>query len=171
MLVSNPRAPRSDVAVMGPWSQQLPVEKGVGSEQRSSYSSVSGNEFPPAVYRTIVFAFAWMMLAAWLAFGAATGTDLDLAIATVLCTVFLAIPIIMYRTARKWVQRPHQVSKQFLKSQMDIATGRISGREAFAAGIIDTGRACSCGNVNRRRVRCHELRKVRAAASPGPRVC
>ena len=99
-------------------------------------TTVPGDEFPVVVYQSIVIAFAWMMIAAWLAFGGATGTDLDLAIATVLCTVFLAIPIIMHRTACNRLQRPHSVSKQFLSSRVDIATGSISGAEAWLQVIL-----------------------------------
>jgi hypothetical protein len=53
------------------------------SEYRSSYGSMR-DEFPFGVYRSRVrLDFVWMILAAWLAFGGAPGTDLDLAIATV----------------------------------------------------------------------------------------
>jgi hypothetical protein len=52
-------------------------------EHRSNYDSVPGSEFSVAVYRSIGIAFAWMMVAAWLAFGGTSGTDLDLAVATV----------------------------------------------------------------------------------------
>ena len=76
------------------------------------------------------------MLAAWLAFGGATGTDLDLAIATVLCMVFLSIPIVLYRTARNRLQRTNQNSKQFLESHVDIATGTITGTEAWLEVIL-----------------------------------
>jgi uncharacterized membrane protein YtjA (UPF0391 family) len=100
-------------------------------EHRSNYDSIPGDELPPAVYRTIVFAFAWMMLAAWLAFGGASGTDLDLAVATVLFVVFLALPIIMYRTARNRLQRQRTVPKEFISSRVDIATGTLSAREAW----------------------------------------
>ena len=128
--------PQSDAVVRGQSSTQLQVPKTAGSEYRSSYGSIPGDEFPTAVYRTVVFAFVWMMLAAWLAFGGAAGTDLDLAIATVLFTVFLGIPILLYRTARNRLQRTNQNSGQFLESHVDIATGPISGAEAWLEVIL-----------------------------------
>ena len=128
--------PQSNAVVTGQSSTQLQVPKIAGSQFRSSHGSIPGDEFPAAVYRTVVFAFVWMMLAAWLAFGGAAGTDLDLAIATVLCTVFLGIPILLYRTARNRLQRTNQNSKQFLESRVDIATGTISGTEAWLEVIL-----------------------------------
>ena len=126
----------SDAVLAGQPSRQLQVPKTAGSEYRSNYGSIVGDEFPTAVYKTVVFAFVWMMLAAWLAFGRAAGTDLDLIIATVLCTVLLGIPILLYRTARTRLQRTNQNSKQFLKSRVDIATGTISGTEAWLEVIL-----------------------------------
>ena len=108
---------------------QLSIPKAAGSEYSSSYGSIPGDEFPAAVYRTVVFAFVWMMLAAWLAFGGTAGTDLDLAIATALCTVFLGLPILLYRTARNRLQRTNQNSKQFLKSVWTSQQGRYRGRK------------------------------------------
>jgi hypothetical protein len=106
-------------------------------EHRSNYDSIPGDEFPPAVYRTIVFAFAWMMLAAWLAFGGATGTDLDLAVATVLFVVFLALPIIMHRTAaNRQGHEPKPAPQRFRSSQVEIATGTLSGREAWLEVLL-----------------------------------
>ena len=126
---------QSDV-VMGQLSPQSQVPKTARSQYRSSYGSIPGDEFPAALYRTVVFAFVWMMLAAWLAFGGAAGTDLDLAIATVLCTVFLGIPIVLYRTACNRVQRTNLNSKLFLQSRVGIATGTISGTEAWLEIIL-----------------------------------
>ena len=101
-------------------------------EHRSNYESVPGDEFPTAVYRSIVIAFAWMMVAAWLAFGGASGTDLDLAVATVLFIVFLALPIIMHRTAaNRQGHEPQAAPQRFQSSQIEIATGTLSGREAW----------------------------------------
>ena len=83
-----------------------------------------------------------MLAAAWLAFGSAGGTDLDLALATVLFTVVLALPVLLYRTARDWLPRnglqegPHPVVTPFLSSSVDIATGTLSGREAWLQVIL-----------------------------------
>jgi len=127
---------QSDVVVTNQSTPLSHSPRTVRDDCRSTGGSIPGAEFPAAVYRSIVFAFAWMMVAAWLAFGGPSGTNLDLAIATVLCTVFLAIPIIMYRTACNWLQEPHQAPKQFLSSRVDIATGTLSGREAWLQVIL-----------------------------------
>jgi hypothetical protein len=127
---------RSDDAATGQSPPPLRISEAAEDESRSVSESVPGDEFPAAVYRTIVFAFARMMLAAWLAFSGAAGTDLDLAIATVLCTVFLGIPFIMRRTAWHWLKRPHRISKPFLESRIAIATGTISGAEAWLQVIL-----------------------------------
>ena len=135
MRVAN-SLPESNAVVPRQSLTQLQVPKTAGSEYRPSHGSIPGDELPAAVYRTVVFAFVWMMLAAWLAFGSARGTDLDLAIATVLCTVFLGIPILLHRTARNRLQRTNQNSKQFLESRVDIATGTMSGTEAWLEVIL-----------------------------------
>ncbi len=135
MRVANPLLP-NDVVAGGPSSPKPQIEKGRGSEQRAGSASLPGDELPPAVYRTVIVAFAWMILAAWLAFGGATGTDLDLAVATVLCTVFLAIPVILRRTATNQLQKSHRLAKQFLESRVDIATGTVSGTEVWLQVVL-----------------------------------
>jgi uncharacterized membrane protein YtjA (UPF0391 family) len=106
-------------------------------KHRSNYDSLPGEEFPAAVYRSIVIAFAWMMVAAWLAFGGTAGTDLDLAIATVLFIVFLALPIIMHRTAvNRHGHEPQPALQRFRSSRVDIATGSLTGREAWLEVLL-----------------------------------
>ncbi len=95
-----------------------------------------GDEFPPAVYRSVVIAFGWMMLSAWLAFGGTMGTDLDLAVATVLCAIFLALPIFMHRSASGGLDRSSQSVGRFLVSRVDTWTGLIPGREAWLQVIL-----------------------------------
>ena len=102
-------------------------------EHSSGYSSIPGPEFPVAVYRTIIVAFAWMLAAAWLAFGGTVGTDLDLTVASVLCLVFLALPIIMYRTTCNRLRKAPLAPKHFLSSRVEVATGPLSAGEARAA--------------------------------------
>ena len=158
MRVAN-SLPESNAVVTGQSSTQLQVPKTAGNEYRSIHGSIPGDELPAAVYRTVVLAFVWMMLAAWLAFGGARGTDLDLAIATVLCTVFLGIPILLHRTARNRLQRTNQNSRQFLTSRVDIATGTISGTEAWMEVTLIPYCACACSYSYRRCLRLYELRK------------
>jgi hypothetical protein len=128
--------PQFDVVVTGQPSTHSQIPKTAGRECISSFGSIPGDEFPAAVYRTVVFAFVWMMLVAWRAFGGTAGTDLDLAMATLLSMVFLGIPISLRWTARNRLKRTNQDSKQFLKSRVDIATGTISGTEAWLEVIL-----------------------------------
>jgi hypothetical protein len=101
------------------------------NECSSSTGAFPGDELPGGVYRSVVFAFAWMMLAAWLAFGGSVGTDLDLTIASILCAVFLGIPFVMHRTATKSCRWHNRNNRSFLRSGLDTATGPISGKEAW----------------------------------------
>lgn len=123
---------RRDLARINEATLRQQEKDSARDENRSGYGSIPGDEFPPIVYRSIIIAFAWMMAAAWLAFGS-SATDLDLAIATVLGIVFLALPIVLYRTtctACDRQQGPRAVRNQRLSSPVDTATGTLSGREA-----------------------------------------
>jgi hypothetical protein len=95
-----------------------------------------GAEFPAAVYWSIAIAFAWMMAAAWLAFGGNGGTDLNLAVATALCIVFFAVPLIMYRTASARCKGGAPALRPFLSDRVEIATGALSGGEAWLQVIL-----------------------------------
>jgi len=98
---------------------------------RSGYGSRLGEEFPPAVYESVIIAFAWMLAAAWLAFGGLVGTDLDLIVVTVLCTIFLTLPIVMYRTNAVPSQMRQLDLKHFLSSRFETATGSLPAGEAW----------------------------------------
>src|ERR1700704_5989103 len=66
---------------------------------RSNYGELPGAEFPKAVYRSVIGAFGFILLASWVAFGGGTDAKLSLDFATVLTIVFFALPIILYKTA------------------------------------------------------------------------
>ena len=76
-----------------------PSESGDRHEVRSSYGSVPGGELPAVVYQSILAAYAWVLIAAWLAFGGTGSVDLDLAVGTALAMVFFSVPIILYKSA------------------------------------------------------------------------
>lgn len=105
-----------------------------GEVPRSGCGSLPGDEFPPAVYASTIAAFALILLASWVAFGGATGADLDLAVATVLGLVFLSLPLLMRRTARLRKQRVEL--RNFLSSPVEIATGTLKGSEAWMQILI-----------------------------------
>ena len=98
--------------------------------------SLPGGEFPLAVYGSVLGGFAWMLLAAWLVFGTNAGTDLDLAVITVLGTVFLGIPAIMLRTAAGQSRTPRPRWREFLSSSVDTATGPLPGWQAWLQVIL-----------------------------------
>lgn len=102
-----------------------------GAEVRSGYGSGFGAEFPAAVYESIVIAFGCMLAAAWLTFGGRTDSDVDLGVVTILCAVFLMLPVLMYRTGatRSDVKRTNM--KQFLSARFETATGALPAREAW----------------------------------------
>ena len=118
-----------------------------------------GDELPSAVYRSVVFALAWMMLAAWLAFGKSAGTDLDLVIASVLCAVFLSIPFILHRTASKG--SPAQPERETIYP-IELRHGNRDnfGQGGVAADKLDTDCAGACSNSYWRGFRVDELMRT-----------
>jgi hypothetical protein len=78
----------------------LPPDDDIEREPfRSGYGSIPGAEFPGGMYLTMLLAYIWMLVAAWLAFGRSDESDLNLGVATVLSIVFVALPILIVRTA------------------------------------------------------------------------
>lgn len=97
----------------------------------SANNDLPGGELPVAVYRTVLAAYVWMMLAAWIAFGAHATADINLGIATVVMVVFTAIPCLIYVTATHHKSAGQESTQHFVSSQLDTATGWLSGREAW----------------------------------------
>ena len=100
-------------------------------EARSGYGVMPGSEFPTAIYFSVAGAFAWMLGAAWLAFGTNVGTDLDLAMVTVLALVFVGIPAAMHHTAATRYPSEPKPMAGFLSSQVDTATGWMPAGQAW----------------------------------------
>jgi hypothetical protein len=121
---------------------ESPIKRRFKEAQGTVAISVPGSEFPSAVYRCVVIAFCLVLLFSWLVF---TGTseinptnDLDLALgmATVLFVMMLGIPVVAAKMAKKRTGgRPADLDR-FLVSQVDIATGAVSGREAFIQVLL-----------------------------------
>jgi len=108
-------------------SQQKSGAADVGSTYRSGF----GEELPAAVYQSILLGFACMLAVAWLAFGGATSTDLDLGVVTVLCLIFLMLPVLMHRLAAARAETRQPDLKGFLSAGFETATGRLPAREAW----------------------------------------
>jgi hypothetical protein len=90
-----------------------------------------GGELPRAVYRTVLAAFAWMILVSWITFGSGREADYTLALAALLMFVFRAIPIVIFVTASHHMKARQETLGHFLSTPIDTATGWLSGREAW----------------------------------------
>src|SRR5262245_43983184 len=84
--------------------------------RRSNYGSVPGEEFPAVVYVSVLAAFAWIMLASWLAFAGDGDAALALGIAIVLAIVFFALPIIIRHMAVTQSLGPREARGDFASS-------------------------------------------------------
>jgi hypothetical protein len=110
---------------------ESPQQDRGGASERSGYRSGFGEELPVAVYQSILLGFAGMLAVAWLTFGRTTGTDLDLGVVSVLCAVFLLLPLIMHRVAAARAARDQPDLHRFLAAPFETATGPLSPREAW----------------------------------------
>ena len=103
---------------------------------RSNYGSVPGAEFPTFVYVSVLAAFAWIMLASWLAFAGDADADLALGIAIVLAIVFFALPIIIRQVAVAHSATERGATNDFLSSQVETATGTLTGSSAWLQVLL-----------------------------------
>jgi hypothetical protein len=106
---------------------------------RSGYGSVPGAELPTFVYVSVLIAFAWVMLASWLAFASDADTQLALGIAIVLGIVFFALPIIVHHVAlahSRPERRERETMRDFLSAPVETATGPLRGASAWLQVLI-----------------------------------
>jgi hypothetical protein len=115
---------------------KLQSQESGGPDVGSTYRSGFGEELPVAVYRSVFLGFACMLVVAWLAFGGAVGTDLDLGVVTVLCAIFLLLPLLMHHVAAARAERPQPDLKGFLSSRFETATGSVSAWEAWLQIVL-----------------------------------
>lgn len=95
-----------------------------------------GHEFPPSIYASIIGAFAWMLLVAWVAFNSSDGTDLDLGIVTVLGLVAFAIPFAMHHTSLRSTHDAPVSTRDFLRTSFDSYTGPMPARQAWMEAAL-----------------------------------
>ena len=94
---------------------------------RSGYGTVPGAEFPVAVYVSVFAAFAWIVLASWLAFANGPDAELALGFAGVLTIVFFALPVLVHLTATGHPPIRREKAHGFRASRVETATGTLSG--------------------------------------------
>ncbi len=110
------------------------------TEPRSSYGALPGAEFPTFVYVSVLAAFAWIMIASWLAFAQDMDAALALGIAIVLGIVFFALPIIIRHAATAFTHAKPKaagdLSGDFLTAPVDTATGPLPGASAWLQVLL-----------------------------------
>lgn len=105
-------------------------------EPRSSFGAVPGAEFPGFVYVSVLAAFAWIMLASWLAFARDTDAALALGIAVILAVVFFALPIIIRHAAVACSPPRPDTPHEFLATPVETATGPLPAASAWLQVLI-----------------------------------
>lgn len=119
-----------DIQVVDPVSNRQ-------QEALAQYSAEQSRLLPatrvhPIAVEISVLAYAWLGAAFWLAFGGGE-TSLILSIILVLCIVYVGLLIggaVMGRNMTPERRQDRSV-REFWEGTVDIATGRVSGREAF----------------------------------------
>lgn len=113
-----------------------PRDKAGEDTPRSSYGTVPGAEFPTFVYVSVLAAFAWIMLASWLAFAGDMDAALALGIAVVLGIVFFALPIIIRQVAVANTHNRPKMTDDFLAAPVETATGPLPGSSAWLQVLL-----------------------------------
>jgi hypothetical protein len=75
-------------------------------------------------------AFAWILLAAWVAFARDAEGDLALSFVLVLTVVLFALPLLVYLTARNHA-RKQTTQGDFLSARVETWTGTLTGAGAW----------------------------------------
>jgi hypothetical protein len=105
-------------------------------EPRSGYDAVPGAEFPTFVYISVLAAFAWIMLASWVAFAGDMDAALALGIAIVLAIVFFALPVIIRQVAVANSGNSPKETDDFLSAPIETATGPLRGSSAWLQVLL-----------------------------------
>ncbi len=97
---------------------------------------IPGSEVPRGIYRVALFSFIWMLFAAWVAFGHARGTDVDLVFVTIIVAMISMLPTLVRRTARR-----HQAEFDIAPSggdagEFETATGKLANGEAYLQIVL-----------------------------------
>jgi hypothetical protein len=96
----------------------------------------TGVELPAGIYRTILAAYAWMLLVAWLDFSRTVEASWLASVAIIIGIVLFGIPFLLCRTNRALERATQPGLEEFLHSDLETATGRLPGREAYLQIVI-----------------------------------
>jgi len=105
-------------------------------EERSLEFQRTGTEIPVAVYETIVFAYAWILAMAWLDFGRSVESAWLATVGIIIGIVFFGIPFALRHTNHALARTRQRDLETFLRSDIETATGRLPGWEAYAQIMI-----------------------------------
>jgi hypothetical protein len=130
--VGDPTGEAREPSLAAPASvESKPRISHVSTGDTSLGSRRTGAELPAAMYRTIVAAYAWMRLVTWLDFSRTVEASWLASVAIVIGIVFFSIPFLLRRTNRALARAPQAGLEVFLHSDLETATGRLPGRDAY----------------------------------------
>lgn len=92
---------------------------------------IPGSEIPRGIYRVAWFSFLWMLFAAWIGFGHALGTNVDLLVVTIIVSVLSLLPMLVRRTARRHRTDFEAAPRGGDAVSLETATGRLGSGEAY----------------------------------------
>jgi hypothetical protein len=87
----------------------------------------------PAVIEIVLGAVLWFVLVTWMSFARGGGIDFDLVIATLFFAFFFGLFLVVASFTAKdprW-RLPDTSFREFLRSQVGTATGKMRGRDAL----------------------------------------
>lgn len=88
------------------------------------------DEFPNAVYISVTAAFVWMILVACIVFGSGGQPVIPVALVTFILALVVAFVLFNRLGKRRQTDRKEPLNR-FLSAEVNIATGSVSGREAW----------------------------------------
>jgi hypothetical protein len=115
---------RGEVAKVGPASPNT------GSPTSLAYQT-AGAEIPLAAYKTIALALAWILVVALIAFGRATESAWILTVTIAFSIIVVSLNCILWHTNRALTRAKPRELEDFLHSDVEVATGRLAGWEAY----------------------------------------
>ena len=113
-----------------------PTQPEAKPSERSLEFQTTGAEIPLAVYKTVVWAYAWILAVAWFAFSKTVEAAWLATVSVIVGIVFFGIPVLLRRTNHAFARAKQCEFEEFLYSNVEIATGRLPGWEAYLQIII-----------------------------------